>query len=134
MGAEDRVRGVFQICLRVIAGSCDHRLAVVAGGIALETQLQSPPPLGVGCQYFGVILHLGGRHQPPQGGQPTGGLRRFKFAAHGTDVGNGSANQLRGSGDGKGIPGFQQYRFGLHQALPHRPIGGLPEVAALGVL
>ena len=32
------------------------------------------------------------------------------------------------------VPGFQQDALGLHKPLAHRPVGGLAEVAPLGVL
>ena len=64
VGAEYAVRGVFRVRLRVIAQLGHHFLRVVAGKIPVEGQLQPPPALGIGCQSFGVVPNLGGRHLP----------------------------------------------------------------------
>ena len=134
MGTEYGIRGIVQIRFRVVGAFRDHRFRVVAGGVAVEGQLQTAQPLGVGRQRFGVVLHLGCGHQPPECGQTAAGFRSLKLAAHGPDIGDAPAGLLGGHRENKVVPGFQQHGFGLHQPLPHRPVGGLPEVAALGVL
>ena len=134
VGAEYGIRGVVHIRFRVVASFRDHRFGVVAGGVAVESQLQAAQPLGVGRQGLGIVLHLGGGHQPPEGGQAAAGLRGLKLPAHGPDVGDAPANLLRGHRENKVVPGLQQHGSGLHQPLPHRSVGGLPEIPALGVL
>ena len=49
-------------------------------------------------------------------------------------IAHGAADVLGGHLQPKSIPRLQQLAFGQHQALPYCAVGGLPEVAALGVL
>ncbi len=58
---------------------------------------------------------------------------RVKAAAHALDIGHGAAQVLRGHSSRKAYHGSSSWLFGQHQALPHGAVGGLPEVAALGV-
>ena len=133
MGAEDRIRGVVQIAFRVVTTFRNDSLGIVAGSVAAQGKLKPSQSLGIGRQGFRVVLHLGGGHQPPEGGQGAGSLRGLELPAHGPDVGDAPADLLGGHRENKVVPRFQQHGFCLHQPLPHRPVGGLPEVAALGV-
>ena len=133
VGAEYGIRGILHIRFRVVAGFRNDSFRVVAGGVAVEGQLEPPQALCIGGKGFGVVLHLGGGHQSPERGQAAHRLRGFKFPAHGPDIGDAPADLFRGHRENKVVPGFQQHGFGLHQPLPHRPVGGLPEIAALGV-
>ena len=72
VGTEYGIRGVVQIRFRVVGAFRDHRFRVVAGGVAVQSQLQTAQPLGVGRQSFGIVLHLGGGHPPPEGGKVSG--------------------------------------------------------------
>ena len=65
-------------------------------------------------------------------------LGRFKAAAHPLHIGHGAAQRVGGQFQREVIPRFQQ-RYavlgcGHPQALAHGAVGGLAEVAALGVL
>ena len=134
MGAEDGVRGVGQIGLRVVAGFRDHGVGIVAGGVAVEGQLHPPKPLRIGRQRVGVVPNLRRRDKSFHRGQRSGGLRRVEFAAHGADVRNGAADLLRGHGQAERVPWLQQDGSRLHQPLTDCPVGRLTEIPALGVL
>ena len=62
------------------------------------------------------------------------GFRRVKPATHGAKVRDGAPHHLGGHRHRHIVPGLQNPGFGLHQALAHRPISGLAEIATLGVL
>ena len=100
----------------------------------MECQLQPSPAPGVGGQGVGVVPNLPGGHRAFEDAHIPRSLGGVKFPAHGPDVRNGPANGIRGGGEGKVVPGFQEHTFRLHQPLAHRPVGGLAEVPALGVL
>ena len=133
VGAEHRVRGVFQIPLRVVAGGGHHLLLVVAGGVAVEGAGELPPAPGVGGHGEGVVLHLGHRGGAGEGGPFPVALRGGEGAPHGLQVTDGPAQLVGGEGEGKLVPGLQQDALGPHEALAHCPVGGLAEVAPLGV-
>ena len=134
VGAEDGIRRVGQIGLRVVSGFRDHGVGIVAGGVAVEGQLHPPQPLRIGRQRVGVVPDLRRGDKPLQRGQRPGGLRRVEFAAHGADVRDGAADLLRGHGQAEFIPWLQQDGFRLHQSLTDRPVGRLPKIPALCVL
>ena len=100
----------------------------------MEGQLEASPSLGVGCHSFGIVLYLRRGNQTLQGRKAAGCLRGIKFAAHGADVGDGAPDLLRGHGQGKVVPGFQQNGLRLHQPLPDSAVGRLAKIAAFGVL
>ncbi len=56
-------------------------------------------------------------------------LRGGEGAPHGLQVTDGPAQLVGGEGEGKLVPGLQQDALRPHQALAHRPVGGLAEVA-----
>ena len=134
VGAEYRVRGIVQICLRVVAQLGHHLIGIVTGGVAVKRHLQPSLALGVGCQGFGIVFQLRRRDLTLQGGQGTALLRRLHFPGHGPQVGNGPPHLGCGQGQHQIVPGFQQYGLCLHQPLAHRPVGCLTEVTAFGVL
>ena len=129
VGAEDRVGGVLQVALRVIPGGGHHLLLVVAGGAG-----EFPPAPGVGGHGQGIVLHGGHRGGAGEGGPGPVALRGVEGPRHGLQVADGPAQLLGGEGEGEGVPGLQQHALGLHEALAHRPVSGLAEVAPLGVL
>ena len=53
---------------------------------------------------------------------------------HGPQISNGAAHLGLGKAQAEPIVGFQQNALRLHQPLAQGPVGGLPEVAAFGVL
>ena len=58
VAAKDGVRRVFQVAVRVVADLCRNRLRIMAGEIALHTEGQVPPALGVGVDLTGVVPQL----------------------------------------------------------------------------
>ena len=100
----------------------------------MEGQGQPSQALGVGRHLGGVVFELRCRDLSFQDGLGALGLRWLHGASHGPDVRNGPADLGRGHRQPEIIPGLQQNGLGLHQPLAHRPIGGLPEVSAFGVL
>ena len=140
MGAEDRIRRVVEVVFRLVAHSGDDFFGVVAGAVAVQTQVQVSPAPRVAHHVHGVAAHGGGRGRSGQGGglAVRGGLGRVKAAAHLLNVVHGPAHVFRRELQPEGIPRFEKLRFVdlscHHQALPHGAVGGLTEIAALGVL
>ena len=134
VGTEYGIRGIFQICLRVVSCRRHHRLLVVAGGVAQKAQLELPLSLGVGRHLLGIVPQLRGRHLPGEDGVFPAVFRRLRQSPHGPDVGDGPTHLGGGHNQGKPIPGFQEPGLCLHQSLAHRPVGCLAEVAPFCVL
>ena len=140
VGAENGVGGVIQIVLGLIAHGLHHFLRVVAGAVAVQRQAQAAAAPGVADHLHGVAAHGGGGGLAREGGglAVRGSLGRVEAALHPLDVVQGPAQILGGDFQPEGVPGLQQLRFPNlichHQALPHGAVGGLPEIAALGVL
>ena len=134
MGAEHRVRRVVHVPLRVVAQSGDHLIGVVAGGVAAGGAAQPSPATGVGGHLPAIVPQARHRGGAGEHAQRPGGLRRAGLPAHALEVGQGPAHLLRGQLQPEVVPRLQQDALRLHEALAHRPVGGLPEVAPLGVL
>lgn len=134
VGAEHRVRRVVHVPLRVVAQSGDHLIGVVAGGVAAGGAAQPSPATGVGGHLPAIVPQARHRGGAGEHAQRPGGLRRAGLPAHALEVGQGPAHLLRGQLQPEVVPRLQQDALRLHEALAHRPVGGLPEVAPLGVL
>ena len=134
VGAEHRAGGVQLVPLRVIADLLHDLLGVVAGLIAPQGAGQPPAAPGVGGDRLPIVSHPRHRGKAGEQGHVPLALGRLHRAPHGLDVRHGPAHALGGHLQGKVVKGLQQNALGLHQALAHRPIGGLAEVAPLGVL
>ena len=92
-----------------------------------------PPAASVGGELQAVVPEAGHRGPARQDG---GGLsvRQIELPVHGPQVADGAARLVGGDLQTEAVPGLQQHALGLHEALAQRPVGGLAEVAALGVL
>ena len=140
VGAEDGVRRVLHIVLGFVARSLHHLLGVMAGAVAVQRQAQPPPAPGVADHLHGVAAHGGGGGFAREGGRLAvrRSLGRVEAALHPLDIVQRPAQILGGQLQPEGVPRLQQLRFadaaGHHQPLPHGAVGGLPEIAALGVL
>ena len=134
VAAENAVGAVIEIRLRVIAQGFHHLLLVFARLVAPEGTADSAKPPGVGCDGLGIVLH--GRHRRRAGEHRLlpHYLGRVEARAHLLQVRHGSSHISLGQLQSEVVPGFQKHALGLHQTLAHRPVGGLAEVAALGVL
>ena len=134
VGAEHRVRRVVHVRLRVIVGGGDDLFGVVAAAVPRQGAGQPSPSPGVGGQLGGVVPHGGHRRAAGEHGGLAVQLRVLKFPLHLLDIRHGPAQIFLGNLQTELIPRLQQHGPGLHQPLPDGPVGGLPEVAALGVL
>ena len=140
VGAEDRIGGVVQVMLRLIARRLDDLRRVVAGAVAVQRQAQVSPAPAVAHHLHRVAAHGCHRRKAGESGRLAvgGGLGRVEAALHPLDVAHGPADVLRRHFQPEGIPRLEELGlFDLvchHQALPHGAVGGLTEVAALGVL
>ena len=134
VGAEHGIRGIFHIRLRIVVPLGNHRFRIVAGLVAPQRQLQPTQSLGIGRHGLGIIPNFRRRNLAPKDAEIFHRLRRLHLTAHGSDIRNPPSDLLRGQGQFKIIPRLQQKGFRLHKPLAHRPIGGLPEVAAFRVL
>ena len=134
MTAEHRVGAVFQIGIHVIRQCIYHFLLLGAHLIASGPAGQSAAAPCIRCQFGLVAPHF--RHRRPAGkdGPLPFLFRRVAATVHLLHIGHGTANALDGQFHGKVIAGFQQDALCLAQTVPHRPISGLTEVTAFGVL
>ena len=134
VGAEHGVGGVFQVRLRIVVRGGDHGIGVVAGSVPRRLQGQAAPAAGIGGHLLGVIVEFRHRDPAPQQGHVPGRLRSIEAAAAQAHITDGPAQLLRRHLQPEGVVRLQQAAPGLHQPLAHRPIGGLAEVAAFGML
>ena len=138
MAAKYGIRCVFQVAVDVVTRCSDDFLRVVAGGIPSRQARKLAPPLGIGGDFPGIPPQrchwrlASDHHLFPLGD------RRFKLGAKPGHIRQSPAHRLLGQPQGKLVPGFQQHTIppglGCPQSLAHCPVGGLTEVAALGVL
>ncbi len=134
VAAEDGARRVFQIPGRVIAGGADERVGLLAGPVAVHAQLQPPAAAGIGRDLVRVAAQQPHRGCSAQDGLRAVGLRRIVVALHPLDVGDRPADAFGRKLQPERIPRLEQHRLRLHQPLPHRTVGRLAEIAALGML
>ena len=134
VGAEDGIGGVLRVRLRVIPGRGNNSLLIVAGGIAMQGNLKSALSLGVGGDHLRIVSQLRRGHGAFQDGKASRVLRGIEPAAHAADVRDGTSHRGGGECQGEIVPRLQQDGLRLHQPLPDGPVGGLPHIAALGVL
>ena len=133
MGTEDGIRRIFQVCFRVISDFGDHLLLILTGGITARGTAEPTPAPGIGCHLHGVAAQGGDGNGTGEDGQfPL--LLLGEGGGHGPQISNGAAHLGLGEAQAEPIVGFQQNALRLHQPLAQGPVGGLPEVAAFGVL
>ena len=134
VAAEDGVRRVVQIPLRVVAQLLNDLPGVVAALIAPEGAAQPAPAAGIGGDILPVFPHLRHRRAAGEQGQIPRRLGRVKPPAHLLHVGHGASQALPRQLQAEVVPRLQQHALRPHQALADRTVGGLAEVAALCVL
>ena len=134
VGTEHGVRWIIGVPFGIVADLFDHLRRVVAGEIPLEAAGQLAAAFRVREQFLLVVLHLryGSRAGKEQAVHAVDGA--FEFRVHGLYVADGSADAFGRHLEAEAVPGLQQHVFRAHQALAHRAVGGLAEIAALGVL
>ena len=134
VAAEHGVRRIVQIPLRVVAQS-GHNLRLAGTGLIPSGAHRQPPQaLGIGRHLPGVVRKA--RHRSAAGEEDlvSGGLRRVKAPPHLLDIPHGPPQGGGGERKAEVVPGLQQDALRRHEALAHRPVGGLAEVAPLGML
>ena len=134
VGAEYGIRRVVRIPGRIISGALHHLRCIVAGLIALQGDEKPAVSPAVGGHLLLVVLHFRSGDAPRQNGRLPVVFRCSECAVHPLDVRHGPADQAGRNLQPKIIPGLQQHAVRLHQSLPYRPVGGLPEIPALRML
>ena len=137
VAAKYRIRGVLGVGVRVIARRGQHLLPVVAGSIPGGLHCPATQPVGVGGHLTGVAPRCGNGDFSRQYGVFSLGQRRVKAAAQLLHIRHGPAHVVGGQRQPKVVPRLQQHSLSPRrrraQTLPHRPVGRLPEIPALGV-
>ena len=131
---EHRARGVVHIPVWVVAPLLHHLLGVVAGAVSVQAAREPPSTLGIGSHLAPVVPHLGHRQGPGEHRRLPSHLGALKLSAHALHIGHGPAHALPRHLQAEGIPGLQQDGLPHHQTLADGPVGGLTEVASLGML
>ena len=134
VGAEHGIRRVFHVPFRVVPHGLDDGFRLRAGEIPRRDAGQPPLSTGVDRHLPGIIPKARHRGRAGEGRFLSHGLRRVHLAAHLLQVHHGPAHLLGGDFQPEPVPRLQQHTFRLHQPMPHGPVGGLSEIAALGVL
>ena len=93
-----------------------------------------PPPTGVGRDLRGVIRHGGDGRGPGEDHPVADGVGGAVLPAHAVYVADGPADLVRGDLQAEGVIGLEKDALCLHEPLAHGAVGGLPEIAPLGVL
>ena len=132
--AKDRIRRIRGIGIAVVAAGGYHFLRVAAGGIAIRFPAQPSPSAGV-PQYLSRVVPQGIQcRRAPQGGGLRQQLRRLGLGLPLLYIMDGPPQLFGRHRQGKAAPRLQQDALRHAQSLPHRPVGRLPEIPALGVL
>ena len=134
VGAEHRMRRVLGIRLGIVAHRRRHLLGVVAGLVAVGDTGHAPLPAGVGDDLADIAVEGGHRASAHQGSDLLGGGLHLKVGVAVLQIGHGAAHQGGGKLQTEFIVRLQEGTPRLHESLADGAVGGLPEVAALGVL
>ena len=134
VGAKDRIRRIVRVPPPVVTHRRGGRRLIGAGLVAPQRTAQAALPVGVGRHLRGVISQPRRRAAAGQHGLLPRRLAGVRLAAHALQIGHRPAEAARWQLQMEVIPRFQQHVFRPGKALPHRTAGGLPKVAALGVL
>ena len=106
----------------------------MAGAVAFQRYRKGTFSPGIGIQVPGVIAHGRDRDTALQNCSVTDEIRLSEGGPHLGQVCQGMSQAVSGNLQAEIIIGLQQAAPGHHQALPHRPVGSLAEVSALGML
>ena len=136
VGAEDGVRGIPEVQLRIIAAFLDDPLLVVTGEIAGKAEREAAGALGVGANLLHVVDGFGHRYFAADHSLALSGgtCVQSELRRHAVEVGEGPSGAGLGHLQREFIPGLQQDATGIHETVPDRPVGGLAEIAAFRVL
>ena len=106
----------------------------MAGAVPLQRQGHPAPAVGIARHFHRVTPEGGDGGHSFQNGQFPLRPRRVETALRPLNVVHGPAQILSREHQPEPVPGLQQNTLGQHQALAHRPVSRLTEVAPLGVL
>ena len=138
VAAKDRVGRVLHVSVGVVGKIGQHFLGIVAGIVPGGQHGPAAQAVGVGGNFPGIAARGGYRQTAGQRYGIAQRHGRLKAAAHPLHIGHRAAQAVGRQCERKLVPRFQQlhgaFGFGHPQALPHRAVGGLAEVTALGVL
>ena len=123
-------------CVRlgIVPGSGNDLLRIVARLIAFQAKGQPCPALAVGSHLGRIPLHGSHRRTAGEDGVVVLRLRLVQLAVHPLQIRHGPARQLCRHLQPEHIHRLQQHALGPHKAMAHRPVRGLPEIPALGML
>ena len=132
--AKDRIRRIRGIGIAVVAAGGYHFLRVAAGGIAIRFPAQPSSSAGVPQHLSWVVPQGIQRRRSPQGSSLQPHFGRLTRGLPLLYIMDGPAQLFGRHRQGKAAPRLQKDTLRHAQSLPHRPVGRLPEIPALGVL
>ena len=134
VSAENAVRRLFKVAVRVIAYVRNDLFGVVAWEIAFQLADKAPLALGVACHISVIIGSLRNGDSARYHSIFTHYLGSGELAAHSPDISHRPACTVGGHFQTKTVEGFKQYALSAFQTHSQRPVRRLTEISALGVL
>ena len=134
VGAEYGIGGVLKVALGVVAEFRNDLLGIVADIVTADRQTQPSSAARIGSHLGGVIIHRCDGRSAADGRELAVKLRRGKRAEAQLYIAYRPAYLLGGHFKIKAVVRLKQHALYIHQPLPHRSVGSLAEVAALGML
>ena len=134
MRAKDRARRMQKIALRVVADLLYNLILLGAWFISVRLVGNPPLPSRVGRDLRRVSPQKPHRSRTRNNRPCFFHLRRRNDRVHPLQIRHRPAHKIRRNLQPERVPRLQQHRLRLPQSLPHRAIGRLPEITALGVL
>ena len=134
VGAEYGVGGIFRVPLRVIAYGGDDAVRLGTGEVPRRGAGQPPPAPGIDRYLPAIVPQTRHRCAAGEYGVFPDRFRQLDLAVHPLQIRHGAAHLFGGKLQPEAVPRLQQHILRLHKPLTHCPVGGLPEIAALGVL
>ena len=134
VGAEHRMRRVLLVGLGVVANGGHDLLGIVAGLVAVGDTGHAPQAAGVGYDLPHVAVEGGYGAATHQGGGLLGGGLQLLGGVAVLQIRHGPSHVHGGQLQAEPVIGLQEGTASLHESLADGAVGGLTEVAALGVL
>ena len=134
VGAEHGIGRIFEVAFGIVPRARDHIQRVIAHVVAVQRQRDASAALGIGGQLLRVAAQGRDRRDAAQQRLIPLRLRRLEFSVHLLDIAHRPPDVFGRQEDAEIVIGLEKHALCLHQALPHGAVGGLPEIAALGML
>ena len=131
MRAEDGIRRILKIRLRIIMRLLPDEFFVVAEVIAVIVQREPARPACILQHLLLIGIQLGCRRAAGQDQLVPKVLRRQEAAREALHIGHSAVCRVRRDFQPEAEPGLQKARFCAHQAHSKRPVRRFPKVAAL---